>query len=74
MPRLCLIAFNIAQPFLISDAIGFIQGSKAKQPDDKGYGLIGAFAFVYIGAAVSGVCVAGKCTNGNRSQRDGINI
>lgn len=55
LPRLCLVAFNVTQPYLIADTIQFIQNSKGSQFDAKGYGLIGAFAFVYVGAAVSEV-------------------
>ena len=49
-PRLCLIGFNYAQPFLISRAINFVgqdDGSK-----DDGYGLIGATGLIYLGIAV----------------------
>ena len=52
LPRLALISFNYSQPFLITRIIDFVG-----QPDDAtirndGYGLIGATAILYIGAAV----------------------
>jgi len=53
LPRLSLVAFNISQPFLINRAINFIDTSKTVQPNNVGYGLIGAFALVYIGIAVN---------------------
>jgi ATP-binding cassette subfamily C (CFTR/MRP) protein 1 len=50
VPRLVLIAFSIAQPFLIEDAINFVEGGT--EPNRYGYGLIGAFGFTYLGIAV----------------------
>jgi hypothetical protein len=50
LPRLSLVALSVAQPFLINKAIAFLQSD---EPINIGYGLIGGFAFVYIGAAVS---------------------
>ncbi|PQE21894.1 ABC transporter protein [Rutstroemia sp. NJR-2017a BVV2] len=51
IPRLVLVAFSIAQPFLIQDAINFVEDGT--EPNRYGYGLIGAFAITYIGIAVS---------------------
>jgi ATP-binding cassette subfamily C (CFTR/MRP) protein 1 len=39
-PRLCLVAFNYAQPFLISSAILYVSQSSPNKND--GYGLIAA--------------------------------
>jgi ATP-binding cassette subfamily C (CFTR/MRP) protein 1 len=50
-PRLCVVGLNLAQPFLISDTIKYIQLSVSTD-SAKGYGLIGAFALVYIGVAI----------------------
>ncbi len=51
LPRLCLVALSMAQPFMISRAVAVLQ-----LPDpfslDMGYGLIGAFALVFIGSAL----------------------
>jgi hypothetical protein len=51
-PRLCLIGFNYAQPFLISRAISYI--GQPSEPEDKnyGYGLIAATGLIYLGIAV----------------------
>ncbi|KAK4444931.1 ABC multidrug transporter [Podospora aff. communis PSN243] len=52
-PRICLIGFTFAQPFLIFRVL-----SHLTRPDDEiasreGYGLIGAAALIYIGLAIS---------------------
>ena len=53
-PRLCNIALTMTQPFLISSILSLVS-----QPDgdpaaaNKGYGLIGATALIYLGLAVS---------------------
>lgn len=51
--RLGLIAFNFAQPFLIERAVSFSSRSKAQDPDNVGYGLIGAYFLVYSGIAIT---------------------
>lgn len=53
LPRFCLVALSISQPFLINHAINFLQAPENEKPDSVGYGLIGGFSFVYIGIAVS---------------------
>ncbi|CAG5185712.1 uncharacterized protein ALTATR162_LOCUS11383 [Alternaria atra] len=52
-PRLCLIAFNFCQPFLIERAVNFSQEAETAQTANIGYGLIGAYIIVFIGIAVS---------------------
>lgn len=52
-PRLCLICFSYAQPFLISAAVEFVAKPAALQNRNDGYGLIAATALVYTGIAVS---------------------
>ncbi|KAF1848738.1 P-loop containing nucleoside triphosphate hydrolase protein [Cucurbitaria berberidis CBS 394.84] len=52
-PRLCLIAFNFCQPFLIHRAVNFSQQSVTPQTTNIGYGLIGAYVLVFVGIAVS---------------------
>lgn len=51
LPRLCLSGFTFAQPFLIKSLISYISEKDAAV--DRGKGLIGAYALVYIGIAVS---------------------
>ncbi|CZR60647.1 related to multidrug resistance protein [Phialocephala subalpina] len=48
-PRLCLIGFNYAQPFLISSAIDYVSLPPSAQNKNDGYGLIGATALIYLG-------------------------
>ncbi|RLM01585.1 hypothetical protein CFD26_108938 [Aspergillus turcosus] len=52
-PRLCLLGFTFAQPFLINQTVTFVSQSVEEGTQNAGYGLIGAFALVYIGLAVS---------------------
>ena len=52
-PRLGLIAFNFCQPFLIQRAISFSSRSKSEDPNDVGFGLIGAYFLVYTGIAIT---------------------
>jgi len=51
IPRICLTSFTFAQPFLISTTINFV--SKTNPDSTYGKGLIGAWALVYLGIAVS---------------------
>ncbi|KAM0452349.1 hypothetical protein ACHAO4_005560 [Trichoderma viride] len=52
IPRLAVVALTIAQPFLVSQALRFLSMPKDEHSDNIGYGLIGAFAFVFIGSAI----------------------
>ena len=52
IPRLFLIAFTYAQPFLINAAIKFASLPESQPYDNIGYGLIGAYFLVYTGIAV----------------------
>ncbi|EAW08899.1 putative ABC transporter [Aspergillus clavatus NRRL 1] len=52
-PRLCLLGFTFAQPFLINRTVTFVSQPVTEETQNAGYGLIGAFALVYIGLAVS---------------------
>ncbi|TVY29246.1 ABC transporter [Lachnellula hyalina] len=52
-PRLCLIGFNYAQPFLINSAIAFVSLPIEEQNKSVGYGLIGAAGLIYLGIALS---------------------
>ncbi|KAH8808808.1 putative multidrug resistance-associated protein [Xylogone sp. PMI_703] len=50
-PRVCLIGFRYAQPFLLSRTVDF--ANSLDEPDSIGWGLTGAFGLVFLGAAVS---------------------
>jgi hypothetical protein len=52
-PRLCMIGFTFAQPFLISRVLGLLSQPSNQQSLNDGYGLIGATATIYLGLAVS---------------------
>jgi ATP-binding cassette subfamily C (CFTR/MRP) protein 1 len=47
-----MIALSISQPFLVSNALRFLTMPASESTTNLGYGLIGAFAFVFIGSAV----------------------
>lgn len=51
LPRLALVGFAIAQPFLVKAALGYVSNHKTL-PIEFGYGLTVAFGFVYVGVAV----------------------
>lgn len=51
LPRLALVAFTFCQPLLINRFLGFLQSPE--ESINTGYGLIGAYAVVYLGLAVS---------------------
>lgn len=52
LPRLSLVGFSIAQPFLVNATLSYMTRS-ATLPPQIGYGLIGAFAVTYTGIAIS---------------------
>lgn len=52
-PRLCMIGFTFAQPFLISATLSLLSQPSDRQSTNAGYGLIGGTALVYLGLAVS---------------------
>ncbi|KAI1838945.1 hypothetical protein DTO027I6_3367 [Penicillium roqueforti] len=51
LPRLALIGFSIAQPFLVGKTVTFLEQTESSM--NIGYGLIGATAIVFIGIAVT---------------------
>ena len=53
LPRLCLVALSLAQPFLIHQIIETISAPVSQQTWNQGYGLIGAVALVHTGIPVS---------------------
>jgi ATP-binding cassette subfamily C (CFTR/MRP) protein 1 len=52
LPRLCVVGFSIAQPFLIGKVVTVLQQSSSLS-QNVGYGLIAATAIVFTGLAVS---------------------
>lgn len=50
-PRLCLIAFRYAQPFLLSRTSDFVKSTKDTK--NIGWGLTGAFGIVFMGTAIA---------------------
>ncbi|GAW18308.1 hypothetical protein ANO14919_077830 [Xylariales sp. No.14919] len=52
-PKLAYVALSLSQPFLIQEAVSFVQNTGAGNNNDVGYGLIGAFALVYTGLAIT---------------------
>lgn len=53
LPRALQIGFTFAQPFLVDATTTWIDAPDEPYTMNQGYGLIGAFAIVYIGIAVS---------------------
>jgi ATP-binding cassette subfamily C (CFTR/MRP) protein 1 len=53
LPRLSLTALMFCQPFLINLTIRLSQEPNSRASRQEGYGLIGAYFFVYVGIAVS---------------------
>ncbi|KAK6835260.1 hypothetical protein RU639_002156 [Aspergillus parasiticus] len=54
VPRLCLIGFKFAQPFLLNRAVGYVaekQANPGSMHKAIGYGLIGSTALIYLGIA-----------------------
>ncbi|KAH8805474.1 putative ABC multidrug transporter [Xylogone sp. PMI_703] len=54
VPRLALTGFRFAQPFLVQTAVEFISEPTDPMSANRGYGLIAAYAIVYIGIAIAG--------------------
>ncbi|KAI0906085.1 P-loop containing nucleoside triphosphate hydrolase protein [Ustulina deusta] len=52
-PKLAYVALSLSQPFLIQEAVSFVQNTEAENNNDVGYGLIGGFALVYTGLAIT---------------------
>jgi hypothetical protein len=53
IPKLFEIGFTYSQPFLVNAAIKLASQPQMQPYDNTGYGLIGAYAIVYTGIAVS---------------------
>ncbi|RDW58714.1 hypothetical protein BP6252_13190 [Coleophoma cylindrospora] len=52
-PRLLLIGFTYSQPFLVKRVINLVSQPTSTSSNNAGYGMIGAYALVYIGMALS---------------------
>lgn len=52
-PRLCLMGFTFAQPFLVTKAVNLAAAPSTQVYNNIGYGLIGAYLLVYVGIGVS---------------------
>jgi hypothetical protein len=52
-PRLCLIGFKFAQPFLINDLNNYVSDNGSSELSGVKYGFIGATVLIYVGIAVS---------------------
>ncbi|KAL9623731.1 MAG: hypothetical protein Q9160_001961 [Pyrenula sp. 1 TL-2023] len=52
IPRLILIGFRYSQPFLLHRTVGYVQEQASKETSNIGWGLVGAYAIVYVGLAV----------------------
>jgi ATP-binding cassette subfamily C (CFTR/MRP) protein 1 len=50
-PRICLIGFRYAQPFLLSRTVDF--ANSPDEPDSIGWGLTAAFGLVFTGLAIA---------------------
>ncbi|KAL4991624.1 P-loop containing nucleoside triphosphate hydrolase protein [Aspergillus falconensis] len=51
LPRLAMMGFTFCQPFLVNATVSWV--GKPDAPPDSGKALIGAYALVYMGLAVS---------------------
>ncbi|OQE10326.1 hypothetical protein PENVUL_c004G03056 [Penicillium vulpinum] len=54
-PRVCMIGFNFAQPFMITAVLAYIEDPITPESWSRGYGLIGATFLIYLGLALSNV-------------------
>ncbi|EFR04178.1 canalicular multispecific organic anion transporter 1 [Nannizzia gypsea CBS 118893] len=53
LPRSILIGLTVCQPILLNKLLDYLAEPSSSKDKDIGYGLIGAYAFVYLGIAVS---------------------
>ncbi|KAE8321596.1 P-loop containing nucleoside triphosphate hydrolase protein [Aspergillus sergii] len=54
-PRICVVGFSIAQPFLVGKVVTILEQNDSFSLD-KGYGLIAATGIVFTGVAVCTAC------------------
>ncbi|KAG6092442.1 hypothetical protein E4U30_005419 [Claviceps sp. LM220 group G6] len=57
LPRLAYIGFTFAEPFLVKRVLDFTAEPDGPNTRNVGYGLIGAYALVHIGKAMSLTCL-----------------
>ncbi|KAJ6013292.1 ABC transporter FUM19 [Penicillium herquei] len=53
IPRLCLTVFTFCQSFLITQAVSYFEQSASSDSVNIGHALVGAYALVYLGYALS---------------------
>ncbi|KAH8664569.1 ABC transporter [Xylariales sp. PMI_506] len=53
VPKLCYVGLSVSQTYLIQTTVSWVQEAESPTSKSRGYGLIGAFAFVYIGLALT---------------------
>ncbi|KAJ5634865.1 multidrug resistance-associated protein [Penicillium herquei] len=53
IPRLCLTVFTFCQSFLITQAVSYFEHSDSSDSVDIGHAIVGAYALVYLGYALS---------------------
>ncbi|OJJ95656.1 hypothetical protein ASPACDRAFT_1875772 [Aspergillus aculeatus ATCC 16872] len=53
LPRICLIALTLTQPLLLVQMVNYIHAPSTPPERDIGYGLLGAYAIVYVGIAMT---------------------
>ncbi|KAF2158355.1 hypothetical protein M409DRAFT_38304 [Zasmidium cellare ATCC 36951] len=53
IPRLCYTALTLAQPYLVQTSTEWVENQNSFDHSQKGGALIGAYALVYIGLAVT---------------------
>ncbi|KAJ5546687.1 hypothetical protein N7494_004272 [Penicillium frequentans] len=51
--RACVVAFNLCQPLLLSRSLTYFDEPVNNGTDNVGYGLIGAYALVYLGLGIA---------------------
>ena len=52
-PRIIFLALTICQPILIQELLTYLSAPNETESKNVGYGLVGAYALVYLGTAVA---------------------
>ena len=60
IPRLANVGFSFAQPFLVQRVLDFMDEPDSPTSQYQAYGLIAAYAIVYVGLAVR-ASESGRC-------------
>ncbi|OAA35078.1 ABC multidrug transporter [Metarhizium rileyi] len=53
LPRLAYTGFSYAQPFLVERVLDFVSEERGPDSNNVAYGLIGAYAIVYLGLSIA---------------------